>query len=87
MEENDKTQRYCRKCLTRDMNQREYFKNLHQYIQNLDADKKTDTVTYEKRVAVCKECERLMDGMCNACGCYVELRASMKDRKCPYLYW
>ena len=29
--------------------------------------------------------ERLMSGMCRLCGCFVELRAVQKVRKCPDL--
>ena len=39
---------------------------------------------YEKRLSVCKECDRLNAGTCAACGCYVELRALSPVRKCPY---
>jgi len=81
------SRRYCRKCLTRDMDQKEYFKNLHGYIANLDEDIKADKHLYEERLSVCQTCERLMDGMCNACGCYVELRAAISKNKCPYLKW
>ena len=28
-----------------------------------------------------------MDGMCRACGCYVELRAAMRKNACPYEKW
>lgn len=42
---------------------------------------------YEKRLAICKECERLNAGTCDACGCYVELRAAAKVSHCPYKKW
>lgn len=79
--------RVCRKCLTRDMDQTAYFENLHTYIDNLDNDLKVSQPLYEQRLAVCKECELLLDGMCRACGCFVELRASMKKNACPYSKW
>lgn len=79
--------RVCRKCLTRDMDQNAYFENLHTYIDNLDNDLKVSQPLYEQRLAVCKECELLLDGMCRACGCFVELRASMKKNVCPYSKW
>ena len=34
--------RFCRKCLTREMEQTEYFRTLHEYIAHLDADLKVD---------------------------------------------
>lgn len=79
--------RLCRKCLTRDMDQKEYFENLHTYIVNLEEDVKVSEPLYERRLLVCKSCDLLYDGMCRACGCYVELRAVMKKNGCPYEKW
>ena len=76
-------QRFCRKCLLREMGEEEYFENLHEYIQNIDQDLKVEKAEYEQRLALCKECENLMNGMCRICGCYVELRAVMKKNYCP----
>lgn len=42
---------------------------------------------YERRLAVCKECDRLNSGTCAACGCYVELRALSPMSRCPYKNW
>jgi hypothetical protein len=78
-------QRYCRKCLLREMDEREYFANLYEYIEHLDEDLKVGDALYEKRLAVCKECDSLWNGMCRICGCYVELRAVMKKNSCPGL--
>ena len=75
--------RFCRKCLTREMEQTEYFRTLHEYIAHLDADLKVDDEVYEERLALCKECEKLYQGMCRICGCYVELRAVMRKNGCP----
>lgn len=75
--------RYCRKCLIRDFSMDEYFKNLYDYIAHMDADLKVSDGIYEARLAVCKECDNLMQGMCRICGCYVELRAVMKKNSCP----
>lgn len=80
--------RYCRKCLTRDMvGQEEYFKSLHEYIANIEPDMKVSDELYEQRLAVCKDCDLLLEGMCRSCGCYVELRAAMKKNACPRHNW
>ena len=43
MEQKTGNQRYCRKCLTRDMvGKEEYFRSLREYIANLDPDIKAD---------------------------------------------
>lgn len=81
------TGRLCRRCLTRDMDQKEYFENLHTYIRNLDAELKVEEPLYEERLSLCKRCDLLAEGMCRACGCYVELRAVMKKNGCPYGKW
>lgn len=75
--------RFCRKCLIRDFSMDEYFKNLYEYIENIDADLKVEDAIYESRLAICKECDNLVQGMCRICGCYVELRAVMKKNACP----
>lgn len=81
------TKRICRKCLTRDMDKDAYFENLHTYIANLDDELKVEKPLYEERLSLCKECNLLADGMCRACGCYVELRAVMRKNACPYGKW
>ena len=65
----------------------DYFKNMYDYIENLNPDIKTETSLYEKRLSVCKECERLADGMCRGCGCFVEMRAAVTKNVCPYEKW
>ena len=38
----------------------------------------------EKRMAeaLCKACGHLVNGMCELCGCFVEVRASKKNQRC-----
>lgn len=81
------TKRICRKCLTRDMDKDAYFENLHTYIADLDDEIKVEKPLYEERLSLCKECDLLADGMCRACGCYVELRAAIRKNGCPYGKW
>ena len=38
---------------------------------------------YEKRLTICRDCPNILEGMCRLCGCFVELRAALKVRKCP----
>lgn len=80
--------RYCKKCLTRDIiDKDEYFARLQEMIEEVEPELRTPSDEYESRLLVCKECERLADGMCRACGCYVELRANIKTNSCPYELW
>ncbi len=80
--------RICKRCLTRELAGREEeFQNMQDYIANLDVDIKTPKVLYEERLAVCKRCELLLQGMCRSCGCYVELRAAVSRNACPNEKW
>lgn len=80
--------RFCRKCLTRDIYDRdEYFKVLKEMIDNIPGELKASPDLYEERLKKCTECERLIDGMCKGCGCYVELRAAKEKEHCPYERW
>lgn len=76
--------RVCRKCLLYAENREHFFRKLQAYIADLDEDDRTDQDTYEARLRSCAQCRYLVtDGMCALCGCYVELRAALKVRRCP----
>ena len=49
-------------------------------------DHSTASSVYEARLAHCKTCDDLYQGMCRICGCYVELRAAMKKNRCPQVH-
>lgn len=61
------------------------FQTVSDYLNTLDKALMTDTALYNKRLSFCKDCEYLISGMCRKCGCYVELRAALKDKVCPDL--
>lgn len=85
-------QRICTRCLLRDMiasdaskqAELEMIKKYREAIKQTDRVKDTE---YEARLAVCRTCEKLIDGTCLACGCYVELRAAVKISHCPKKKW
>ena len=88
MEQNKEDLRVCRKCLTRELaGQEETFRSMWEYIENLDIEIKTSQSLYEKRLAICKECDMLLQGMCRKCGCYVEMRAAVERNACPGKLW
>ncbi len=88
MEQEGEEFRRCRRCLTREMaGGEEYFRSLWEYIENLDADIRAPKPLYEDRLAVCRECGMLLEGMCRSCGCYVELRAAVEKNGCPREKW
>ena len=59
------------------------YEEIIRYVNSLDKSEKADEGTANKRLAICKECENLISGMCLKCGCYVEVRARLKSSKCP----
>ena len=75
--------RICKKCLIRETDQAKFFQNMFTYIANISEDDKTPDALYEERLAACKGCDQLLEGMCRICGCYVEMRAAMKKNYCP----
>lgn len=77
----------CRKCLLQEMDEKAYMEKLHKYIRLLEPDVKAADDLYKERLDACKRCDYLEDGTCQACGCYVELRAAVKKNKCPYKKW
>ena len=87
MEEKREGRKPCLKCLLRELDERAYMEKLHRYIELLDVDVKAPKGLYEDRLAVCKICDYLEEGTCQACGCYVELRAAVRKNRCPYKKW
>ncbi len=77
----------CRKCLLREMDQNVYMESLYAYIARLEPGIKADETIYEKRLSICKSCNYLNEGLCGACGCFVELRAVIAKNVCPYQKW
>ena len=73
----------CRRCLLDELDEDEYFRSLKEYIASYPEDKRCTDEEYGRRLAVCRECERLTNGMCAVCGCYVELRALKIKADCP----
>lgn len=75
--------RICRKCLLGQETREEYFEKLSNYIERMDEELKVPQDVYEVRLSLCASCEKLIEGMCRYCGCFVELRAAQKIQKCP----
>lgn len=78
--------RICKKCLLREMAEADAAM-IEKYKAAIKKEDRVSEAVYERRLAVCKECERLNSGTCAACGCYVELRALSPMSRCPYKKW
>lgn len=84
MEETGK--RICRRCLAKEMPDGQYFRNMYDYISRLEEEIKTPAEIYEERLAACKQCGSLLNGMCRICGCFVEMRAAIAKNSCPDIH-
>ena len=75
---------FCRRCLLEDMsNEAELAKSIRELIDLLPEEKRTADDIRLERLAICRRCDCLQNGMCVLCGCYVELRAAKRLMKCP----
>lgn len=75
--------RQCKKCLLLEAGEKQSFKTVTDYINNLDDSLKVCEEVYKKRLELCRLCDNLISGMCLKCGCYVETRAILKSKSCP----
>lgn len=77
---------FCRRCLLEDMpSEAEMARSVHELVELLpDAIRAPQEVTAH-RLNVCRACDHLRSGMCELCGCYVELRAAKMPLRCPDL--
>ena len=77
----------CRKCLLEQFDEERYLTLIRKEIDWMDEEMRAQEELYRKRLACCTECEKLMQGTCLACGCYVELRAAARRGNCPRKKW
>lgn len=78
------SKKICKRCLLRDLSEQDRA-NIEKYKAAIT--ERVNEQVYEARLAACKSCEQLNSGTCNACGCYVELRALGELSKCPHKKW
>ena len=52
-------------------------------------DKIADKETFEKRIKLCESCKSLSLPLyrCNECGCFMKVKARIKNIKCPKNNW
>lgn len=78
----------CKKCLIREIaGQEKTYESIKRMIEDMEPEQRADGAKTESRLGICKACDYLLEGMCRACGCYVELRAAMAEQECPYGKW
>ena len=72
----------CKRCLLYELVDGDDFKGIYEYIEGLPEEIKADSATYDRRIALCRACDSLVNGMCRLCGCFVETRAAKKVSRC-----
>lgn len=88
MDNDNMPRKMCRKCLLKEMMESgDFYKTLKANIDAIAQQDRASEALYEERLSVCKGCDYLADGLCRACGCYVEYRGAKKDEVCPYKKW
>jgi hypothetical protein len=78
---------HCIRCLLEEIDPAQYQRDIGRLLRLMDRSEKVSEEEYHDRLKICKECEYLSRGTCNACGCYTELRAAVKRSRCPYKRW
>lgn len=73
----------CKKCLLLEAGENAAYNTVKDYLDTLDNSLKVSDEEYEKRLSQCKRCAYLISGMCRKCGCYIEVRAALKNKDCP----
>lgn len=76
----------CKRCLLRELDG-EYFQSIYQYIESIPPEQKASSEEYVRRLALCRECDDLKNGLCAQCGCFAEVRAAKKQMACPMDKW
>ena len=73
----------CKKCLLLEAGERVTYDEIMRYVATLDKNELITDDIYSQRIDICKTCDNLLSGMCVKCGCYVEVRARLKNADCP----
>ena len=79
--------RICKRCLLKDFDPKVYKETIEEYINRIKASERTPDEIYQNRMDTCMNCDKLNQGTCLACGCYVELRAASANARCPKKKW
>ncbi len=78
------TLRICKRCLLKELGEKELLKSLDELKAAMSDEDKTDSAEYSRRLDICRACGELSNGTCMKCGCYVEFRALKKRMYCPH---
>lgn len=77
----------CIRCLLQELDPARYEEEIARLLRLMHDEERAPEGEYERRLSICRGCEYLSKGTCNACGCYAELRAAPRNGRCPYKKW
>ena len=66
------------------MGEKELLEKIEQYKNSIPYEEQAEEETYQHRLAECRQCRWLNQGVCGKCGCFVEVRALRKQSICPH---
>ena len=70
-----------------EMNDEDAKRVVRDYLETMNPEDRADKALYSERLHICRNCDRLINGTCLECGCYVEIRAALKKAECPQKKW
>lgn len=73
----------CKKCLLYEAGEKVTYNEIMAYVATLNPKDLVSGDVLEYRLSRCKQCDFLISGMCRKCGCYIEVRARLKNSTCP----
>ncbi len=79
--------RSCKRCLVYAQADEKTRSSFEMLINGIPKNERASDRIYDARLTTCESCSLLLAGTCQACGCYVELRAASKASKCPKKKW
>ena len=77
----------CTRCLLKDFSREQYEKIVVEGIRALPTEDLVSEESESVRLGYCRQCDKINQGTCLACGCFVEIRAATKKGRCPYKKW
>lgn len=74
----------CKRCLLYEAGERAAYTQVQAYLETVPPEELASPTVRNSRLDQCRHCDQLIAGMCRKCGCYVEVRAALKDSTCPH---
>ena len=74
----------CRRCLLQEFAEgKKLYELIQEVLEAIPEGERAAEAVYQRRLARCRACDWLANGMCRQCGCYVEVRAAKARQHCP----